>query len=107
MYQYSEAALMELANQAKEQIIFALANEDLLNGDPEVIARDYVIVLYKKGWLGRHWDKFRGIKDDGSYFAVLKNIPLGVASDNDDEEKPKATIRHLKAVPPKKDDEED
>ena len=104
VYQYTEIQMTELANQAKEQIIFALANEGLIKGDPEAIAREYVIVLYKKNWLGRKWDKWRGIEEDETYFAVLKNVSLGVSTAGDGEEKPKATVHQLKVVPKKKED---
>lgn len=102
MWTYSESDLTALANQAKEQIIFALGKEGLLKSDPEEIAREYVIVMYKKGWFGRQWDKWRGMEKDGSYFAVLKNV--NSSAPRDDEETEEATVTHLKAVPKQKDD---
>ena len=99
IFQYTDEQRIGLLNQAKEQIIFALAHEGLLKGDPEDISRHYVIVLYARGLFGRIWDRFRGIEksDDGlSYFAVMKavNYPM-----EDDERKGS----HLKVVPIKKD----
>jgi hypothetical protein len=101
VWQYTETQMTELANQAKEQIIFALANEGLLKGDPEEIARTYVIVLHGKGYFGRLWDRWRGTDKEGLFFAVLKSVSGGVASDDGEEEK----VPHLKVVPlPKKKD---
>ncbi len=101
LYQYSDSDLTAFANQAKESIIFALANEGMLNGDPVEISQNYVIVLYKKGWFGRQWDKWRSI-EKGSYFAVLKNVRLDFPSD--DEVETKAKVIPLKVVPKDKED---
>lgn len=99
VWQYTDTDLTALANQAKEQIISALANENLLKGDPEEIASQYVIVLYKRGFFGSLWDKFRGTDKDGTFFAVLKTVQHGISRDGgeeESEEEPKPT--HLKAV---------
>ena len=96
IYQYSETDLTALANQAKDAILCALSNEDILKGDPLEIAQDYVIVIYKKGWFGRQWDKWRGLKDNETYMVVLKNISLDTPSD-EDEENP-ADTRYLRGV---------
>ncbi len=101
VWQYTETQMTEFANQAKEQIIFALAHEGLLKKDPEEIARTYVIVLHNKGVFGRLWDLWRGTDKDGLFFAVLKGVSTGVPSDDGKEQKEP----HLKIVPmPKKKD---
>jgi hypothetical protein len=100
MYQYTEVQMTELANQAKEQIVFALAGEGLLKGDPEDVAREYVIVLHQRGFFGKMYDKFRGTDKDGTFFAVLKTVQYGASSGGSKpkkSEKTKAT--HLTAVP--------
>ncbi len=98
VYQYSEPELTSLANQAKEQLLFALSNEGLLKGDPHQIAREYAIVIHKKGWLGQLWDKWRGTDRDGAFFAVLKSVSTGVPSgDGEKEARPRPT--HLRSVP--------
>jgi hypothetical protein len=73
---YTEDQMTELANQAKELIIGTLGDEGLLKGDPEKIAQEYVVVVYKKGRFGQIWDKFRGVKENGTYLTVLK-VPNG------------------------------
>ena len=83
---YSEIDLTALANQAKEAIILALANEGILTRDPLELAREYVLVMYRKGWFGRLWDKWRGIKEDDCYLAVLKNVRLELPSDDEPKE---------------------
>ncbi len=95
VWQHTELEMTSLANQAKELIIFALANEDLLKGDPEEIAGTYVIVLHKQLLFGRLWDKLRGLKGDGLYFSVLKGVSCLIPSDGDE----KKSESHLKVVP--------
>ena len=101
VWQYSEAQMTELANQAKEHIIFALANEGLLKGDAEEISRTYVIVLHNKGVFGRIWDRWFGSDKEGLFLAVLKAVSGGVPRDEGEKEK----VPNLKVVPlPKKKD---
>jgi len=95
VWSYTDVDVTSLANQAKEQIIYALHNEGLLKGDPEEIARSYVIVLYTKGLLGSLWDRWRGTKKDASYLGVLKAVSSHVPRGEDENRKP----AHLKVVP--------
>ncbi len=46
-----------------------------MNGDPEKIAQEYVIVTYKKGRFGKIWDKVRGVGEEGTYLTILKGVP--------------------------------
>ena len=99
LYQYSETELTALANQAKEAIIFALANEGILTRDPSEVTQNYVLVMYRQGWFGRQWDKWRGIEENVSYIAVLKNVRTDVPSDDDEEpEENWADTRYLRGV---------
>jgi len=96
---YSEIDLTALANQAKEAIILALANEGILTRDPLELAREYVLVMYRKGWFGRLWDKWRGIKEEECYLVVLKNVRLEeVPSDDDEPKENPADTRYLRGV---------
>ncbi len=102
LWQFTETDMTSLANQAKEQILFALANEDLLKGDPEEIASQYAIVLHKKGWLGSLWDRIRGTDKDGTFFAVVKSVSTGIPKYDGGEKEPKEVKpkpNHLKSVP--------
>ncbi len=85
-YYNTEEQTTELANLAKELIIKALGDEGLLNGDPEKIAQEYVIVTYKKGRFGLIWDKFRGVKEEGTYLTILKGVPGSNVDEKEDEE---------------------
>lgn len=108
VYSYTEIQMTELANQAKEQIIFALCNEGLLKGDPEILSCEYVIVIHQKGLFGKIFDKFRGTDKDGLFFAVLKLVqdPAGNGSSKKPKKAKKGKATHLTAVPmsDKKDD---
>ncbi len=108
-YMYTEVQMTELANQAKEQIVFALASEGLLKGDPEDISREYVVVLHQKGFFGKIYDRFRGTDKDGTFFAVLKSVQYGATSGGSKPKKEKKSKKvkatHLTApLPGKKED---
>lgn len=81
VWSYTEADISCLANQAKEFMLEALFTEGLLRGNPDVIARDYTLVVYNKGTLGKAWDKFRGVKDDQLRIVVLRACAEGHTDD--------------------------
>ena len=45
------------ANTTKETLLYALERDGLLTKKAEEIAANYVVVVHKKGWLGRLFDK--------------------------------------------------
>ena len=99
---YTEKEMTILANEAKEQIIKALAHDDLLKGDPDEICGTYVLSIYSKGFFGRTWDflRMRGAKKGAMYFAVLKSVyAIPEVDDDDDDDDGKEKKSLLKVVP--------
>lgn len=45
------------ANTTKEALLYALERDGLLTKKAEEIAANYTVVVHKKGWLGRLFDK--------------------------------------------------
>ena len=63
-YTISNLGLAEVSNQAKEVIMSGLVSEGFLTKDQaQDISYNYAVVIHSKGWMGRLFDKIRGVGD--------------------------------------------
>jgi len=96
LYTYDENQLSGLVNQAKEVLMEALVAEEKIDEKcaSEVI-KHYAIVICRKGWFGRVFDKVRGMKEDNLSILVVKacelypiSLDVGAISEEKDEGNP-------------------
>ena len=69
--------LTNFANNVKEQVIHALAREGLLN-HPDNIAGNYAVIIHSKRFLGKIWERLRGMtentKEGCFYITIVKSV---------------------------------
>lgn len=83
----TENDLTQTANQARELFIAALVGEGYLTKDQgREIMSEFVVVIRKKGWWGKLFDKFRGITNDGMYVEIVKAAKIASIDDMDEDE---------------------
>ncbi len=73
MYSMTEADLTANANAVKEAVLRGLEREGLLKGADD-LATKYAIVIHKKGFLGKLFDKLTGAGDDQLAVTFVKIV---------------------------------
>ncbi len=69
----TEQDLTKISNQIKEQLMAALAGDGLIDPDKaREVVEYYAIIIAKKDWLGKIFDKIRGTSDEGLAIQVVR-----------------------------------
>jgi hypothetical protein len=69
----TEQDLTQSINQGKELLIRAMAADGIISEeDASEAIKYYAIIVARKGWLGRIFDKARGITEDKMMIHVVK-----------------------------------
>jgi len=75
LYTYEECDMTSFANQIKEQLIYQLHLDGVIDADTcEEILNHYAVTMVKKGWLGTMIDKACGIKDNKGLAIMVARI---------------------------------
>ena len=75
LYQYTESELTEFANQVKEALLVTLHLEgEFSSAKADELAGSHAVIVHKKGFLGKWWDKVHGNdSDEKLYVSVIKS----------------------------------
>lgn len=71
-YTFTETDLTHFANQVKDALLVTLAAEEILVGEPDVVAATYAVTIVEGSRFGELWNKLRKIKDQGLRIFVVK-----------------------------------
>lgn len=73
-YSMTENNITEIINRARELFVESMVGEGYLTQEQgRELVSNYVIVVRRKGWWGKLFDKIKGIKEDvGMYMEVVK-----------------------------------
>ena len=72
-YTFTESDLTEICNQAKEILVESMAVNGFITDDQcDEINQTYAIVVKRKGWFGKMWDKLHGADENSVQIAVVK-----------------------------------
>jgi len=72
LYSFTDKDITTTVNIAKEVTLAGMAREGFLTGEQyNILIKDYVIVVVKKGWFGKLFDKVRGIDSDPNSISYM------------------------------------
>jgi len=76
IYSFDAMGLTENANNIKEAVLMAMERNGLLTKPAAEIARDYAVVLHKRGWLGRLFRRICGgeASEDTLAIEIVKKV---------------------------------
>jgi hypothetical protein len=73
VYQFTEADITDVANRAKDLMLETLEQQGYIKS-AEDLGAEFVIVVYRKGWFGKFFDKLMKMDEDGTRLQVLRVV---------------------------------
>ena len=74
-YTYTSEDLTAFSNQVKEVFVDALLQSgEISDEQAETFTADYAVIISEKSFLGKLWDKARGLTSEGPFYQVVRGI---------------------------------